>query len=133
MKTLNQLLQEGYTRKQLQTISMHNKYIRWKELEAKGLKYHKKLVLHHVDVNMKKLDYWRYIQWNFSDLELMDKVAHLKLHHTGRKCTTETKSKMRAAKLGVPKSREHRKHMSEAHKRYWMKKKVEQLKQDLNK
>lgn len=127
MKTLNQLLQEGYTKKQLLAISNHNKYRRWVELESKGLKYHKKLVLHHVDVNMKEQDYWRYIQWNFNDLQLMDKIEHLKLHHTGLRYSDESKAKMRQKKLGVPKSALHRQHMSESHKRYWMKKKVEQL------
>ena len=125
--TIQDLVTKGFTLKELTAISNHNKYEAWKEMEEKGLKYHKGLVLHHKDVSMVDNDYWRYIQWNLDDLELMEKGAHLRLHHTGLKYSTATKHKMRMAKLGIPKSMEHRRALSEAHKRFWMKKKMEEL------
>lgn len=121
------------TNKELLAISNHCKYEAWKLLENKGLIKHRGLVLHHKDVNLKKNNYLRYIEWRLEDLEIMDKREHLRLHHTGRKCTTYTKQLMRDKKLGVPKSAIHRQHMSESHKRYWQRKKIEQLNQDMNK
>ena len=121
------------TNKELLAISNHCKYEAWKVLEKRGLVNHRGLVLHHKDVNLKKNDYLRYIEWRLEDLEIMDKREHLKLHHTSLRYSDATKEKMRQKKLGVPKSALHRQHMSEAHKRYWQRKKIEQLNQDMNK
>ena len=55
----------------------------------------------------------------------MSKSEHMSLHRTGTHHTTATKRKMRAAKLGVPKTEIQKQRMSESHKRYWALRKAE--------
>ena len=112
------------TRKQY-NISMSNRNAAWKKISGtkNGIKGY---VLHHKDINLRHNDINRYIQWNLEDLEIMSKSDHIRLHRTGTHHTTETKQKMRDAKLGVPKSEIHKLHISEARKRYFQRIRAEQ-------
>lgn len=117
------------TRKQYNK-SMVNRNAAWKKISGtkNGIKGY---VLHHKDMNLKHDNINRYIQWNLEDLEIMSKADHIRLHRTGTHHTTETKQKMREAKLGVPKSDLHRLHISEARKRYFQRKRAEQAQANL--
>ena len=119
MNTYSRLTQEQ------RRVSMNNRNHRWKEIcgSYKGIKGY---VLHHVDVTMINNDPERYIEWRAEDLKMMSKRDHLRLHHCGLKYSDETKEKMRQKKLGIPKSEEHRKHLSESHKRYWARRKLDE-------
>ena len=111
--------------KELTNISAKNNRKAWKVVEAKlGWDGHTGYVLHHVDMELKTKDIERYIEWRLEDLQLMKKGEHIKLHHTGLKYSNRTKQLMRMRKLGIPKSELHRQHLSEAHKRYWERRKV---------
>lgn len=109
-------------------ISAKNNRKAWRIVESKlGWNGHTGYVLHHVDMELKKNNIERYIEWNLEDLQLMKKGEHIKLHHTGLKYSNRTKQLMRMRKLGIPKSALHRQHLSEAHKRYWERRKVAEV------
>lgn len=109
-------------------ISAKNNRKAWRIIETKlGWDGHTGYVLHHVDMELKTKDIERYIEWRLEDLQLMKKGEHIKLHHTGLKYSNRTKQLMRMRKLGIPKSELHRQHLSEAHKRYWERRKVAEV------
>ena len=117
------MINKHLTREQ-NNVSMRNRNKRWKEIcgSIKGVKGY---VLHHIDTSLLYENPERYILWLPEDLKIMSKGDHLSLHHTGLKYSDETKAKMRQKKLGIPKSPEHRKHLSESHKRYWARRKLD--------
>jgi hypothetical protein len=114
-----------YLTREQNNVSMVNKNRRWKEIcgSIKGIPGH---VLHHVDTTLLYNNPERYILWLPEDLKIMTKAEHLSLHHTGLKYSDETKEKMRQKKLGIPKSEEHRRHLSESHKRYWARRRMDE-------
>lgn len=62
------------------TIERQNHRKAWAYFEAHGYANHYKMVLHHVDPNMKARDPERYAQWNPEDLIPMSIQEHRKLH-----------------------------------------------------
>lgn len=61
-------------------IERQNHKKAWEYFEARGYVDHYKMVLHHVDPNMKTRDPERYAQWNPEDLIPMTMQEHRKLH-----------------------------------------------------
>ena len=114
-----------YLTREQNNVSMVNKNRRWKEIcgTSKGLPG---CVLHHIDTTLLHNNPERYILWLPEDLKIMKKGDHIRLHHTGLKYSDETKEKMRQKKLGIPKSPLHRQHLSEARKRYWARRKMDE-------
>ena len=108
----------------LNSISCRNNERAWRWFEKHGFPEHKGLVLHHIDMDLKEKDPERYYEWRIEDLAVMTKHDHMILHKTGHVVSQTTKYKMRLKKLGVPKTMEHRKKMSESHKLYWQRKKA---------
>lgn len=117
------------TKKQYNT-SMVNRNKAWKKISGSkdGIRGY---VLHHKDMNLRHNNINRYIEWRLEDLQIMSKAEHIRLHRTGTHHTTETRKKMRDAKLGVPKSEIHKLHISEARKRYFERQRYAQAKEKL--
>ena len=62
------------------TIERKNHKKAWAYFEAHGYANHYKMVLHHVDPNMKTRDPERYARWNPEDLIPMSMQDHRRLH-----------------------------------------------------
>ena len=114
-----------YLTREQNNVSMVNKNRRWKEIcgTSRGLPG---CVLHHIDTTLLHNNPERYILWLPEDLKIMKKGDHIRLHKFGTHHTEETKQKMSIAKLGRRYSEEHRKHLSESHKRYWARRKLDE-------
>lgn len=130
-------------------ISKRNNRIAWLKLKACGAIPNdgKKYCLHHWDESLRHDNIDRYIQWNLYDLEVMGNGEHCKIHNKGEhnhffgkhhseesrkkiseagkgrhyKLSEETRRKMSNAKKGKSLSDIHKKHLSEAGVRYWLK------------
>ena len=60
--------------------SQTNKRNTWKYFESHGYKEHKKMVLHHIDTNLKYTNPERYNEWRITDVIPMPVRAHRALH-----------------------------------------------------
>jgi hypothetical protein len=102
---------------------------RWYRFDSKGIKYIRKFQIDEIPTPLHEEGY---TQWKRGTgplthenyLKLSNKLREV---HTGVPKTEQTKQLMRKAKLGVPKTMEHRKNMSLAHR-----KRLQRIKNETN-